>query len=267
MIVQFGFQTLSYAVEHLERSSKRWDARMWLCRVLSFHPNPSPIVERFRKRLGRCGKQKEIFTHMGPLVIQAGCNDPYCPRCGWRLRYRETLRSWRKLQEKVGCVQHSALSFITINGVTKSLGEDFKEDSVSLKEKFKRELRRKLPGVIFTGHFHIAMTRNGEGKLHLHGWLYHEGYSRKHVREILESAFPDHNQVDVRPSRCRQNGVFKAFRRGLSYAADNSFMIRGFGDRSPGVLHDWIHSFLSMRSGGRKGIRVEYGLMTRKKGG
>jgi len=221
-------------------------------------------VKRFIDRLNRCGNPKIISTWRGVREIRVGCKHPLCPYCtGW-LSGKEGKKAWGKLSAKAGNVERNALSWITINWVVLPMGSDFKPASEDLRDKFRNLLERHFPKALFYGGFHIALTEDGMGKLHLHGWLYQEGVEPEEVIRVMARAFPEPDQLEIRGMR-KGRTVDWHFKRSARYAADNDLLIDGRGSQTLKLLHDWVLSMELLRGHGRKGLRFEYGLRVIKR--
>lgn len=222
------------------------------------HTSLTPKVAEFCLRLINCGRW--TFRHDRLKPYRYRCEHPLCPSCQPLLKVNECERVLDNLNAAAhGKLDWRDLSWVTINGPKLPLGSDFGSAVAKLKTKIRNVRGRYLRDTLWSMGVHIAVQSNGDiGMAHLHGIVWHPGLPRRKLREVLGRHFRGEKVTCVKP--LKSPNLKRHFVYGCgSYMADQDLRMNGYRDRTPVILAKLIHSYETVRTNGRMGLRFEIG--------
>lgn len=233
---------------------------------------PSPELEEVHQALIGCGHtQSREFAGQTYSKTQR-CGLPYCPSCARRSRSREAKAVVKKIAAKAPSVTAEHVSFITLHGGLAPLGADLRPIREALAKQVHNVMRRHLQGCALSLSLQVAIRLDDQAHLHAHGVLVHQGRNRAEVTAVLKQAFPESRAVQVQAPET-QDWAKEWFRtedeRGRrvqggegfgSYSADMQIRVKQDRADLPELVMAYISSVESLRSSGRKGLRIQSGM-------
>jgi hypothetical protein len=255
--VEIERPTVEELVKLLEKTKRK--NSLPVVRSLLRYADCTTAVEGVRRRIAKCGNGGVGWTTQGYKWIRFSCDWVGCPRCSPRLKARESQKVYSAIELRLGrAPDPDEVSYLSIHISYAGLGSDFSDDREDFRKRLRRILRQLPYKVSVCLEFEVAPQHDLMGKFHAHGWLLHPTGARDEIEEKLKATFDGHKVVDLQAPY--SDFVMGEILHSAEYQADVDLTLKGFGNDTPQVLADLIHSIESVRSRGRQGLRFKFNM-------